>query len=459
VELRQYLRMLWGHRLLIVIVGVVGLLLAGGLTATVPPTYRSTTKLLVSSPADRADLSEAYQGDLLAKARVKTYADLVTAPPVLQAVIDRLRLPVSVASLQSRVSVALPPDTTLITVTIDDGSPDRARATAEAVAEEFANYVSGIERTAARTPDLVTVTPIQAATLPRRPVAPHHLFNLTLGVLAGLALGVAAAVLREYFDGRVRDETDAIGITEAPVLGTVPPARRRKHRRGAGYPDRDGEACRDLASVLLRLQEDRGGGPIVVLGSTRDAGGSIVAAGLARALARSEISVVLVTRTMDQPPWRRDEPSSGPDLFDVLAGHAPVSAALRPAEGEPSLLLLSADASGGPGPALVTQQVAKLLADMQERADIVLFDAPPLDESVDGAVLAACCDGALLVVRPGRTRRRDLARVVEVLRHLSTAPIGIALNAMAGSGQVDEALRPADQRQVAQGRAHVSASQ
>jgi len=65
----------------------------------------------------------------------------------------------------------------------------------------------------------------------------------------------------------------------------------------------------------------------------------------------------------------------------------------------------------------------------------VLIDAPPLDESVEGAVLAAHSDGALLVVRPKRTRRKDLARAVETLRDLSTGPTGVYLNRIPRAGR------------------------
>jgi capsular polysaccharide biosynthesis protein/Mrp family chromosome partitioning ATPase len=439
MELRQYARMLRGHWLLIAAAALVCTLLAGFSTARVPATYRSTTTLLVSSSGDNGDLSESYQGDLLAKARVNTYADLVRAPTVLQAVIDRLRLPDSVSSLQSRITVVVPEETTLIRVSADGGSPTAAKAIADTVAAEFAHYVATIENDRGRLRHPITVTPLQAAT-PAGSVGPHRLMALMVGLLAGLLLGVGAAVLRERLDGRVRDEVDVARLTEAPVLGTVP-GRKWPRRRARASPESRDEAYRNLASLLLRIQEDRGGGPIVLLGPTKVASGSQLAANITQAMARSALRVVLITPIGDEPAWGKIAPSSWPGLFDVLAG-MPVDLVLRPAEGRPAVLLLPAGASGDTRPALDPRQVAKIMADLQERADVVLIDPPPLDQSADGAVLAACSDGAFLVVRPGRTRRADLARALATLRDLSTAPRGVLFNTPGGSAEAD-ALRPA----------------
>jgi succinoglycan biosynthesis transport protein ExoP len=424
VELRQYLRTVRSHWLLIVAAVVLCSLAAAFLTRQPMAVYQSTTKLLVlSRSTPNADASESYQGELLAQSRVKTYADLVTAPAVMQAVVSRLRLKDSPDGLRARIGVTLPEGTALIAVTVDAGSAAGAQTTAEAVADEFARYVDGIEQARARSPDLVVVSPVQAATLPGGPKAPHRLLDLIIGALAGLALGIAGAVLRELVDGRVRDETDVARIIQTPVFSTVAPRRRWRTRVRSIRPS---DNYLDFGSVLLRLQEDRPGRPVTVLGPTRAAGASDLVANVARALARSPLRVVLITRRQGEalPDDRR---GSRPGLYDVLAGRAPARAALQPADGETWLWVLSADVSGSLRPALDPRQVQRLMTDLHELADVVLIDGAPLDESVEGAVLAAYCGGAVLVARPRRTRRKELARAVETLRDLSTAPTSVVL--------------------------------
>jgi tyrosine-protein kinase len=430
VEFRQYLRTLRGQWPVILLAVVLGTLTAFALTRESPPVYQSTTKLLVISRGGGNDPSQVYQGELLAKERVKTYTDLVTSPAVLQGVIDRLGLRDTPDGLRARIAVTQPEDTALIAVAVDAGSPQAASTTAEALAEEFTRYVDGVEQARARTVDLVSVTPVQAASVPTAPVSPHHLLDLLLGAVAGLAVGVAVAVLREFTSGRVRDEADVARIIDVPVFSSARPARRRAGVRNLREPD----AYLDLASVLLRLQEDRAGRPVTVLGPTADAGAAELVANVARALARSPQRVVLIApapggtdRQAQDHPW--------PGLYDVLAGRISVRTALHPVEGENWLWLLPSDAPAVLRPALDPRQLQRLMIELHEMAEVVLIDAPPLDESVEGAVLAAYGDGALLVVRPNRTRRKDLARAVETLRDLSTGPTGVFLNRIPPAGR------------------------
>jgi non-specific protein-tyrosine kinase len=417
--------MLRGQWPLILIAVVLCTLAAVALTRESPSVYQSTTKLLVISRGGGSDPSKVYQGELLAKERVKTYTDLVTSPAVMQGVIDRLRLRDSPDGLRSRIAVSQPEDTALIVVTVDAGSARAAAATAEATAEEFARYVDGVEQARAVSADLVSVTPAQAASLPTAPVSPHHRLDVLLGALAGLALGLAAAVLREFTSGRIRDEADVTRIVDVPVFSSVSAPRRRRH--GGVRNLREADAYLDFGSVLLRLQEDRPGRAVTVLGPTADAGASQLVANVARALARSPLRVVLIAPAPTGPGGKAQE-RPWPGLYDVLAGRTSVRAALHPVDGERWLSLLAADAPGTLRPALDPRQVQRLMAELHEVADVVLIDAPPLDESVEGAVLAAYSDGALLVVRPRRTRRKDLARAVETLRDLSTGPTGVFLN-------------------------------
>jgi polysaccharide biosynthesis transport protein len=431
VEFRQYLRTLRGQWPLILLAVVVCTLAAFALTRESPSVYQSTTKLLVMSRGGGNDPSQVYQGELLAKERVKTYTDLVTSPTVMQGVIERLGLRDSPDGLRSRVAVSQPEDTALIVVSVDAGSPRAAATTAEAIAEEFGSYVDGVEEARARSVDLVSVTPAQAASVPTAPVAPHHVLDLLLGALAGLALGVAIAVLREFTSGRIRDEADVARIVDVPVFSRT----RGPRRRPPGVSNlRGSDPYLDLASVLLRLQEDRAGRPMTMLGPTADAGASELVANVAKALARSPLRVVLIApaptgvggRTQERP-W--------PGLYDVLTGRISVRAALHPVGGERWLSLLASDAPGALRPALDPRQLQRLMTELHEVADVVLIDAPPLDESVEGAVLAAHSDGALLVVRPKRTRRKDLARAVETLRDLSTGPTGVYLNRIPRAGR------------------------
>jgi len=72
------------------------------------------------------------------------------------------------------------------------------------------------------------------------------------------------------------------------------------------------------------------------------------------------------------------------------------------------------------------QTITALIA--KTRADIVLFDAPPVIVVTDAIVLGTKVDGVLLVVSAGRTRREHVQRARELLERVHVRIVGAVLN-------------------------------
>lgn len=101
--------------------------------------FAATSTLLISqSDPSQQDLSGLQAGERLGS----TYQQLVNTDPVLQAVIDRLQLPLTIGDLRSSVSASVVTGTQLLRVTVRDSDPGRATQIADAVAEEFSRVIS-----------------------------------------------------------------------------------------------------------------------------------------------------------------------------------------------------------------------------------------------------------------------------------------------------------------------------
>jgi len=83
-----------------------------------------------------------------------------------------------------------------------------------------------------------------------------------------------------------------------------------------------------------------------------------------------------------------------------------------------------------PNPAdiLGSRKMEQVIAALKSRADIVLFDAPPVIAVTDAAVLGTKVDGVLLVVSAGRTRREHAQRAKESLERVHVRIVGAVLN-------------------------------
>jgi hypothetical protein len=72
--------------------------------------------------------------------------------------------------------------------------------------------------------------------------------------------------------------------------------------------------------------------------------------------------------------------------------------------------------------------MADLLSTLAEHYDVVVIDAPPLLPVTDAAVLTTHADGALVVVRHGKTHRDEAERALKALAAVNAKLLGTVLN-------------------------------
>jgi Mrp family chromosome partitioning ATPase len=70
---------------------------------------------------------------------------------------------------------------------------------------------------------------------------------------------------------------------------------------------------------------------------------------------------------------------------------------------------------------------------LQQYADVVVFDSPPVMAVADAAILASRLDGVLLVVDAGSTRRDAARHSKESLDSVGAHLLGVAINRLSAS--------------------------
>ena len=209
-------------------VAAAALLVALGIVLVTPPTYEATAQVFVAS------VDDSTSGSQFVNQRVTSYPQVADSRTVLAPVIDELGLSDSFSDLRKQVSATNPPDTSQIEIAVTDRDADRAARIANAVAERFGTAVEELEQPGdGGSPVSLTVT--NPATVPTSPVSPQPALLLPLGLVVGLALGAAAAVVRSRLDTRVHTEDDvraAWGAGADQLVVHAAPAGRalRAHR-------------------------------------------------------------------------------------------------------------------------------------------------------------------------------------------------------------------------------------
>jgi polysaccharide biosynthesis transport protein len=239
-------------------------------------------------------------------------------------------------------------------------------------------------------------------------------------------------VLRETLDTSVSEREDASDSAQAPVLVALAEdekVRRRPLISEDPHSPR-AEAFRQLRTNIRFLSVDDRLRSLVVTSPSPDEGKTTVAANLAIALAQSGEQVILVDADLRRP--RVAEVlgiKSSAGLTNVLLGLAHVDSALAPwQEGLPLRVLTSGEIPPNPSEILGSHRMESLLQELLQRANIVIFDSPSLLPVTDAAILSNITDGALLVVRSGKTKREALASGAEAVRAAGSQVLGVVLN-------------------------------
>ncbi len=430
MSLQDFARLIRTRWLTIAAVTLLAVLGATAFTLMTTPQYQASTRLYVSATGGTS-ASERFQGNRLSQERVLSYTELLRGQTLAQRTVDKLNLDMSAGQLRSEVKASAKPDTVLINVQVRDASPVRARDIADALSDEFVVMVRELETPEPGGKPDARVVVEQRAAVPEAPIVPKKARNLALGLVFGVTLGLAIAVLRDLLDNTVKDRETLEGIAGVGIVGAIPLDKERRNQPAISF-DRDNsaiaEAFRKLRTNLQFLAVDNPPRVIVLLSSAPSEGKTTTAINVALALAEANKNVVLVDGDMRRPSLDKYLDLVGSVGFStVLSGVASLDEVLQETKFPRLTVLAAGPTPPNPSELLGSQAARKLLADLRSQFDYVVVDSAPLLAVTDGAILAAAADGALIMAKYGETKREQLAHAVGTLKDVGASLLGTVL--------------------------------
>ena len=470
---RDVLRAVRDHWVLLASCTLVGILAGALWTLTQPQTYQSQASAVVTAGVNE-NLGIALTADNLAKSKATQYQELAKSRSVAEGAVERAGLDVSPDAALGSLTVAVPPDTAEVRLSVVQDSPETAQALADAWVASLAQEVSNIENQQmpgvadaeeVTAQSVIKVLPLVEASKPSTPHSPNGRLALALGALSGLVLGLALTALRAVNDRRIKSSAaleDRFGLT---VLGTIPLMSRKsaKAKKGRGKQGskadragratlRDGrlrradasdtavtfhfaESFKELRTNLQFIRPDNPPRIIVITSALPAEGKSTVAANTAITLAESGIPTVLVDADLRRPTVASSfhvEGSVG--LTNTVIGNAEVWDVLQPVPDVGDLkVLASGPVPPNPSEILASARLESVLRSIAED-HVVIVDAPPLLPVTDAAILAAKYDGCVLVVTAGQTTRDELGKALGNLAKVNGPVLGAVLNRVPTTG-------------------------
>lgn len=428
MELRNYLQAIRKNRLVIPLLTLLGL--AAGLIAyfLVPPVYSSNVTFYVSTPL--GDGNNPLSAGQFAQARVNSYVALLESEDLAKRVIKEKGLDLSPSEVVRMITASARLNTVLVRADVTNGSSEQSLTVAQGIADSFGTMVNTLDNQGRKTP-IVVINVVSGPTLAPQPVSPSLRLYAGLGLLAGLALGLLVAVLREMLDNTVRSEDQVRSLVKAPLIGSISydaAVKKKPLVIGEGSNSVRGEAFRQLRTNLQFIEVSKAADVMLVTSSVPQEGKSTTAVNMALSFVELGHRVLLIEADLRRPRISHSLGLEGEvGLTNVLLGQVRADDVIQ-SWGTSGLSVLPSGAiPPNPTELLGSLQMANLVKELRGNYEEIIIDTPPLLPVADAAVCSGVVDGVIVVVRWGKTQRSQVATAVNSLQSVNSSIMGAVL--------------------------------
>jgi polysaccharide biosynthesis transport protein len=419
----------------------------------------------------------------LAEAKEKLRQAAMAQPPILRNAIEQTKATEASlqGALQDQQGVAVALNRTAIGYQELARQAETDRALYESVLRQIkeTSLTKGVKTNA--------VSVVERSPVSHSPVSPSPTKAIALGLLIGLATGLAFVFGADTLDRSIKTVDQAENTLGLPVFAAVPettdqasgPRLKRQSRTWGSSNYRvvvktpespAAEAFRNLRAALSLLGPEAERKVSLFTSAVPNEGKSFTSANYSLALAQQGYRVLLIDGDLRRPNMHKifhfpqpakannsEEEDGPPGVMDCLVGEADVASAARPIPaGEIDIVAgkiaiegnfltatggqLSVLAGGrrAPNPAeiLAGPFFGQLVAEAARLFDRVVIDSAPILAVSDTLLMMPHVQTVCIVLRAGKTPRPAVRRAIALLTSAGIRPAGLVLNRLRRSGGV-----------------------
>ena len=222
IDIVSLLKTIWKRKFLIILTALITAVIALGYSVFIAnPSYQRTTRIYVVN-RQQTENNALTKQDLQAGAYlVKDYKEIILSQDVLSTVISELKLSSTTADLAGKVTVSVPTDTRIVSITVTNGDPNQASRIANTLREVAAEKIITVTKVS-------DVTTLEEAEAPKSPSSPNIRRNVMIGFVGGAVAMVVLVLIVEVLDDRVKKPEDIEEVMGMSLLGIVPDMKKLK---------------------------------------------------------------------------------------------------------------------------------------------------------------------------------------------------------------------------------------
>lgn len=285
-----------------------------------------------------------------------------------------------------------------------------------------------------------SVSIVDEATVPGKPVSPNLLVNLAIALVAGLFFGLLTVLIKSQLDQQLRTPEDIAEATGLPILGVIP-----RSDVAISIPEELDNPRSALSEAFfstrthIALARPNGLAKTLSVTSSREGEGkSTTAYALARTIAKMDTRVLMIDADLRRPSGHRFFGVSNQiGLSELLSANAEFEAVIQNTDFDNLHIITSGAVPPSPTELLAHATLDTVLAKARELYDVVIVDGPPILGMADALLIAAKVDGVIFVTEAEGGTRASLRRGLARLATASPDILGVVVEKFSAEGNDD----------------------
>jgi len=316
---------------------------------------------------------------------------------------------------------------------------EEARATgttaAEAGSTEFEREASGSLLAGLKANN---ISILERAEVPEKPSKPQKRLNVLLAMIVGFFGGTGLVFFLEYLDDTIKDIEDVEKVVKWPFLGYIPNINEDADLAGAqkdiivhtNSREPVAEAYKAIrTSLLFSSIEARPSRSLLFTSAGPEEGKTMTISNIAIALAHNGNRTLIVDADMRKSRQHAIfKKKNDVGFSNFLSGQAKFAEVIKETDIENLSLVCAGPHPPNPSELLMTHKTREFIDQLKTKFDFVLFDTAPLAVVTDAVILSQAVDGTVIVIESGKTGRKVLPRIDQILRDAQVKVVGFILN-------------------------------